>query len=171
VNFRGVTKTSRWSVLCFATLVLLTGCAIKTQKQPSEIDPLLHWQGKISAKVHSTPMRVFYADFDLDGSPISGTLALQAPLGIRIADMRWDSDAATLVASGKSQQFESLQSMVFYAVGVDLPVAYIFDWLEGKSTSHPNWQVDLSERANGRITAQKIAPEPKVDLKIFVEPN
>lgn len=171
MNFRGVTKTSKRSILCLATLVFLTGCATKLQKQPSEIDPLLHWQGKISAKVHSTPVRVFHADFDLDGSAISGTLALQAPLGIRIADMHWDSGLATLTASGKSQQFESLQSMVFHAIGVDLPVTYIFDWLEGKSTSHPNWQVDLSERANGRITAQKIAPEPKVDLKIFVEPN
>ena len=45
----------------------------------------------------------------------------------------------------------------------------MFDWLEGKATSSPGWQADLSALNQGTLVAKRVSPEPLVVLRIKLD--
>jgi outer membrane lipoprotein LolB len=50
--------------------------------------------------------------------------------------------------------------------GTPLPIAALFDWLQGRATEVPGWHVDLSQVAQGRLRAQRTSPPPAADLRV-----
>ena len=124
----------------------------------------------MALKVYATPVQAFSSDFALEGNGEAGSLSLHTPLGSTLAQMQWAPGVAKLTTTGEPQSFDSLQALVLQATGAELPVAALFDWLQGTPTAAPDWEVDLSQLPEGRLNAQrKAAALPAVDLKIILQ--
>jgi outer membrane lipoprotein LolB len=109
------------------------------------------------------------ASFELTGNPQTGSLTLFTPLGNTVAKLQWTPAQATLRTRGEPQHFGSLQALVQHATGTDIPIAALFAWLQGDQATAPGWEADLQARADGRISARKLAPEPAAELKVILD--
>ena len=159
-------------VLTFALLFaifLIAGCAHPTRASGSFNKSDAYWQGRLALKVHSTPEQAFSADFELQGNAEAGTLSFFYPLGSTAARLQWGPGGAQLQTTGEPQQFESLDALTLHTTGATLPVASLFAWLKGDEPPTPGWQVDLQGLPQGRLNAQRLAPEVPADLKIILE--
>ncbi len=112
----------------------------------------------------------FFAGFTLHGSAEQGGLSLQGPLGSTLAQLAWSNAGASLTASGKTQQFASLDAMAVQATGMPLPIAALFHWLAGQQTSASGWSADLSQLAQGRLLARR-HDAPQAVLRLVLEPS
>jgi len=162
-------QQSMHRLLLFA-IILIAGCAHNTGVNSTFNPQKTSWEGRLSLRVNSAQRQVLHAHFDLQGSPQMGTLRLATPLGTTLADMQWSANAATLQTGGKTQHFDSLPALVRHVTGTDLPITNLFAWLQGIALPAANWQVDLTEMASGRISAQRIATDSPADLKIILDP-
>lgn len=156
-------------VIFLIASIFIAGCAHPTRAIGPIDKDASYWQGRLALKVHSTPVQAFSADFELQGNAQAGTLSFFTPLGSTAARLQWDADSAQLQTTGEPQRFESLDALTLYTTGAILPVASLFAWLIGDAPPTPNWQADLRELAQGRLTAQRLAPEVPVDLKIILQ--
>nr|WP_315491078.1 lipoprotein insertase outer membrane protein LolB [uncultured Rhodoferax sp.] len=158
-----------WKSLFLFTIIFIAGCASTSgalrQKDQSES----FWQGRLSIKVHSTPVQAFAADFELQGNAEAGTLSFFTPLGSTAARLQWSAGGAQLQTTGDPQDFASLDALTLHTTGATLPIHSLFAWLTGNEPPTPGWQVDLRELVNGRIQAQRLVPEVPVDLKIILQ--
>lgn len=154
--------------LAFA-IVFIAGCASMTGARGPIGLQGSHWQGRLLLTVHSHPVQALSADFDLQGDAQMGVLAFFTPLGTTVARMQWGADGAYLQASGETQHFESLDALTLHTTGAVLPIASLFAWLKGIEPTTPGWQVDLRNLANGRLNAQRLAPETPAELKIILD--
>ncbi len=162
--------------LLLATL-LGAGCAHKTrptgindaQNELQKISQETFWAGRISLQIQSEPPQAFYASFELKGHADNGELALISPLGSILGMMRWTPLQATLEQGGSIQRFASTSELLAQATGAAVPVAALFDWLVGTNTAAPGWAADLTQQANGRISAKRTSPAPPVDLRIVLD--
>ena len=127
------------------------------------------WQGRLALKVHRTPVQAFSADFELQGNAEAGTLSFFTPLGSTAARLQWSAAGAQLQTTGEPQHFESLDALTLHTTGAILPIHSLFAWLKGNAPTTPGWQVDLHELADGRLTAQRLAPEVPADLRIILQ--
>ena len=127
------------------------------------------WTGRISLKVQSDPPQAFFAAFELNGRPDFGDLTLISPLGSILGIMRWTPTEATLEQNGSTKRFASTDDLLTQTTGAAVPVSALFDWLGGKNTPAPGWVPDLSQQANGRITAQRTDPAPPANLRIVLD--
>lgn len=152
----------------FATF-LIAGCATSTWAPATLPADSGRWQGRIAVKVASTPPQTISAQFELAGNATAGRMDLSTPLGTTIAQMQWSPQSADLLARGETRSFSSLIDMTSATLGAELPVTALFQWLQGQAVEAPGWQVNLSDWAQGRISAQRTAPSPQVDLKIILE--
>jgi outer membrane lipoprotein LolB len=118
--------------------------------------------------VFSKPVQAFSANFDLQGHPAKGELLLTSPLGTTLASMQWNEQAATLIANGARQSYNSLQELALHATGTDIPIASLFAWLAGRAQETPGWQADLTELPDGRLQAQHLE-EVQAELKIILD--
>ena len=157
----------RWLAAC-AVVCLLGGCASMNGRGGAQ-PQADHWQGRLAVTVHSTPSQAFSANFELQGNAQVGSLAFYTPIGSTAAQLRWDADGAQLQTSGEPQRFESLDALTQYTTGTSLPVASLFDWLHGNDVPTPGWQVNLQGLANGRLQAQRLAPQVPAELKIILD--
>lgn len=149
-------------------IFLIAGCAHKISANAT-FPAKMQWSGRLAIKVQSEPPQSFSADFELGGNPHHGLLVFFTPLGNTAAHLQWAPDTATLTADGKTRQFDSLATLIEQATGAELPVAALFDWLNGKATDAPGWTVDLSKLEQGRLQATRAAsPLPAVNLRILL---
>jgi outer membrane lipoprotein LolB len=158
----------RLAHLLFAALLLalLAGCATPQRPQAPTGSPV--WTGRLALTVEGG--QPFAAGFELKGGPEAGELSLTTPLGGTAGVLAWAPGSATLRSgNGKQRQFASLDALVADVTGTPLPVAALFDWLQGKATEVPGWQVDVSQVAQGRLRAQRSAPPPLADLRVAFE--
>ena len=155
-------------VIAFA-IVFIAGCAHPTRAGGPLDQKGSFWQGRLALKVHSTPEQAFSADFELQGNVEAGTLSFFTPLGSTAARMQWDASGAQLQTTGEPQRFSSLDALTLHSTGATLPINSLFAWLKGNELPTPGWQVDLHDLANGRLNAQRLAPEIPADLKIILE--
>lgn len=126
--------------------------------------------GRLAMSVQDRPEASFSAQFELRGTPQAGELSLLSPLGSALARLRWGPGDAVLEAAGRApQRFESLDAMLAQASGTPLPVAALFDWLEGRPTPVPGWEPDLSGLDAGRLRARRLDPPPQADLRVVLE--
>jgi outer membrane lipoprotein LolB len=123
----------------------------------------------MALKVMTHPPQAFSADFELDGDSRAGSLVLSTALGSTLARMRWDGSSATLQTQGAPEQFDSLASLLRHATGTDLPVAGLFAWLRGQIATVPEWEADLSQLDNGRLTARRSSALEPAELKIVLD--
>ncbi len=158
-----------WTAALSLAILLIAGCATPTGARGQIGLNDGYWQGRLALKVHNTPVQAFTADFELQGNAEAGTLSFFTPLGSTAARLQWTATGAQLQTTGEPQRFESLDALTLHTTGATLPVASLFAWLKGNEPPTPGWQVDLRELANGRLNAQRLAPEIPADLKIILQ--
>jgi outer membrane lipoprotein LolB len=153
--------------LLFATF-LIAGCAHPPGAEAQNHSPTQAWSGRISLQVQSEPVQAFFAGFELRGNPDQGELVLNSPLGTSLAVLRWSPGQAVLDSGGQIQRFESVDALLEKATGAAVPLPALFDWLAGRNTALAGWNADLTQHAEGRISASRIAPQPRTDLRIVL---
>ena len=156
-----------------AATFFIAGCAHKTGAKginsTENLAENVFWTGRISLQVQSEPVQAFFAGFELKGQADAGELTLISPLGSILGVMRWTPTQAVLDQGATIKRFASTDELLAQTTGAAVPVAALFDWLSGKNTSAPGWTADLSQQTNGRITAQRTEPEPRVNLRIVLD--
>ena len=101
----------------------------------------------------------------LEGDADEGRLALNSPLGTRLANLDWRPGLARLdMRDGRSPREAASLGMLLTHLdsGVgpldQLPLAALFAWLRGQDVQAGGWQADLSRRAEGRRNQPGIGP-------------
>jgi outer membrane lipoprotein LolB len=161
---------SRWAGWAAGlALMMLAGCA--TAPQPTGPADVMTgpWSGRLALRVQDKPAESFSAGFELKGNAQAGELSLYSPLGGMMALLDWQPGSATLRTGGEPRQFASVDSLVAQVVGEPIPVAALFDWLRGLDTHVPGWRADLSQLAQGRLSAKRLQPPPEADLRLVLE--
>ena len=111
-----------------------------------------------------------FAGFELSGHDQAGELNLFTPMGNTVASLRWTPHTATLQSNGETRQFDSLDALVREATGTAIPISALFQWLHGQDSVVAGWQADLSQLAQGRLTARRTYPGPGAELRLILEP-
>ena len=156
----------RFFWLCTAT-VLLQACATPKRIDLSGNEP--QWSGRMSLVINGSPAQQMSASFALSGQATQGQLDFFSPLGSTSASLRWSPDQALWLHDGKTQTFSSLAELTDKATGTNLPVAALFDWLQGRNTQAPGWQADLTQIEQGKISARRTQPLPEVSLRLILD--
>ena len=123
----------------------------------------------MAIRIESDQPQSFSAGFELVGNALVGELTLFTPLGSTAASLSWSSHAAVMRTNGEVRHFESLNALIKQAVGTEIPVAALFGWLAGEGVNASGWSADLSQRANGRITARQTESLPQAELRLVLE--
>lgn len=158
--------------LVILSTCLLAGCATPTptQLRPSEANwPSTEWQGRLSVTVMSTPPQAMSARFLLRGDARSGTLDLYSPLGTTVGALQWSPQQVQLSDGKQLQHFESLADLTEKVTGAALPMAAIFNWIQGKNDAVEGWQTDFTGAQPGSLVAQRTMPSPEVTLRIKLD--
>ncbi|MDB5857261.1 MAG: lolB [Ramlibacter sp.] len=159
-----MTRAWRWLGLALL-LAVLAGCA--TPRRAEAPPGVQVWSGRLALNVDGA--QPFSAGFELKGEPATGELTLFNPLGGTAGVLTWAPGSATLRTGRETRQFDSLEALAKEVTGTPLPIAALFDWLQGRATDVPGWQVDVSQVAQGRLRAQRTAPPPAADLRVAFE--
>jgi outer membrane lipoprotein LolB len=150
------------------TMFLIAGCTTPPRVTSQNDGKNSFWTGRISLQVQSEPPQAFFAGFELKGNPAQGELTLNSPLGNSLAVLRWSPQEAVLDSGNQIQRFASVDELMEKATGAAVPLPALFDWLDGKNTAAQGWSADLSQQAEGRISASRTTPQPRSDLRIVL---
>ena len=166
----------RWPPLLLACL--LAGCAVLAPPQAPGV-----LEGRLSLRVDGQPERSFSAGFALSGDARQGELLLSGPLGAGAARARWSAGQALLASGGQETAYANLDALAQAALGEALPMAALFDWLQGRAwpgapasardDGQPGfdqlgWRVDLAQWADGVLQARRQAA-PVVTVRLRLE--
>lgn len=91
-------------------------------------------------------------------------------MGTTLAQLQWSGSEAYLQQGQGAQRYASVSELTEQVTGSVLPVAALFDWLQGREHPTAGWQVDLSGMSQGLLNAQRTQPLPTVSLRIKLEP-
>ena len=151
--------------------VLLGGCAqpVRQLQPDATLSSSQHWSGRMGLQVQDSQQQSFSAGFELQGRPEQGTLLVFNPLGSIIARLQWTPAGATLQQGERITESQSLSELISLMTGSDIPVAALFDWLQGKNTEVSGWKTDLSNLAQGRLRADRFSPAPEASLRIVLD--
>jgi outer membrane lipoprotein LolB len=158
---------ARTGVAALGLALLLGACATP---QRAALPGETTWNGRLAVRVDSEPPQSFSAGFDLRGHPRAGELQLSSPLGNTLATVVWSRAGAVLQQGEQVTRRASLDELTTELGGTALPVAALFDWLQGRPTDSNGWQADLTQHAQGRITARRLQPAPSAELRIIFQP-
>lgn len=156
------------SIIIFAT-IFIAGCAAPTRAIVSNESEVSLWRGRLAVRVESEQPQAFSAGFELTGNAQAGELTLYTPLGNTAAALSWSPQTAVMRSNGDVRHFESLDALIKQAVGTEIPVVALFAWLAGDNMAVAGWSADLSDHANGRITARRTQPAPLAELRLVLE--
>lgn len=120
-------------------------------------------------RVDSDPPQSFAAAFELTGTAAAGELVLYTPIGTTLAVLTWAPQSALLRSNNETRSFDSLDALALQATGATIPIASLFDWLAGAATPAEGWQADVTQLANGRVMARRMAPLPSAELKLVLD--
>lgn len=160
----------RQAIAAAATLfgsAWLMGCA--TPPKPTVPEGAEAWAGRLSLQIDSDPPQHFSAGFELSGSERQGELVLSSPLGQQVASAQWGAAGAWLVQGELRQGYPDMDSLTAATTGTALPLGALFRWLRGEASRVDGWEADLSRHADGRLTARRTSPEPRVQLRIVFQ--
>jgi outer membrane lipoprotein LolB len=162
-------RVQRWAGAWLVALVLaLAGCV--TAPRPKTVDAQDGpWFGRLALSVQDKPGESFSAGFELKGSARAGELLLLSPLGGTVAVLDWQPGHARLQSNSRTREFDSVDALVAEVSGTAIPVHALFDWLRGVATPVDGWRADLSQLAQGRISAKRLDPPPEADLRVVLE--
>ena len=155
--------------------MLLAACAAVNPPAPPAAPvpptaPLRNWSGRLSLQVRAQPPQSFSAAFELKGGAQAGELVLSTPLGSTLGVLSWSPEGASLKTGSELRRFASVDSLFEQVTGTAVPVAALFDWLDGRNTPAQGWEADLSQAAGGRYLARRVAPAPVAELRIVLDP-
>ena len=171
VTYVGLIKRIALHLLVAAAVSTVVGCAQYSDRRarPGADNSAERWQGRIAVVVESSPKQAFSANFDLQGDSQSGQMELSTPLGTSLARLQWSTQDAHLEAGGTTRAYPSLRELTLAAMGAELPLDALLQWLRGVPATSEGWQSDLREFESGRFNAQRLTPEPRVNLKIILD--
>lgn len=151
----------------------IAACAHKTgatgQNSVSSKSAQGPWSGRISLKIQSEPPQAFFAGFELKGQVETGELTLINPLGSILGVIKWSLAGATFESAQAPKRFASVDELLAQTTGAAVPIAALFNWLAGVQTQLDGWTADLSQRAEGRIVANRQTPAPQVQLRLILD--
>jgi outer membrane lipoprotein LolB len=161
-----------FSAILLASL-LTVGCAVKSRSALTPNTDTLIWSGRLSVQIQpeqpQSQAQSFAAAFELAGNAQTGELTLFTPLGTTAAALSWSNHTAALHSHGDVQYFDSLDTLIRQELGTAIPVAALFAWLAGDNMEVAGWSADLTQHANGRITARRLQPTPMAELRLVLE--
>jgi len=176
------------SALCLA--LLLQACVSHPPPLPGHV-----YAGRLAVRTDAAPglpARSTSGQFELSGNASSGQLILTSPIGTTVARARWSDPVGTqgvpsrieLEADGATTRYPTLEDMMQRAIGDQLPLPAMFDWLSGRpwpaaparrsadgaSFDQLGWHVDLSQLADNRlIDAQRPLPAPALHVRVKLD--
>lgn len=151
-----------------AATILLAACAVPTRVSGT-MDTENTWRGRLHVQVQGNPPQSLSAAFELRGDAQNGSLSLTSPLGTTLAEAQWSPQDALWRTPGETRHFATMEQMSTQLAGTALPLAALFDWLQGRPTPANGWEADLADLPQGRIRAQRLAPAPTAQLRIVLE--
>ena len=162
----------RWLTwLCATALLLASGCASPppAAPMPTSVPAAAGpWSGRLSLQVESEPPQGFHAGFELLGSAQAGELKLYTPLGATLASARWSADSALLLRGDEIHAYPDLATLTAALTGAALPVAELFEWLQGRHAQAIGWSVELGAN-DGRVRASRSEPAPPATLRLILD--
>lgn len=139
--------------------------------------------GRLSVRVDARgnePAQAVNASFELLGDARDGGLNLSTPFGSTLAQARWGRGEVLLKTSQGQSRYADLDALTRDALGVELPVAALYDWLRGRpwpgAPSQPSvtpgdlgfeqlgWVVDLARFDEAWVSARREQP-PAVTVR------
>lgn len=144
-------------------LALLTACSTPAPRNSTSLS------GRWALTVQSEPPSQYSAQFEWQGDAQRGELWLTSPLGSTLAHLSWAPGQARLTQSGRVQSAESPEQLLEALAGVRLPMPTLLDWLQGRPSPLPGWQVDLSGQAGGRLVFTRLSPPPVAQLRLVLD--
>ena len=173
-----------------ALALLLQACATHPPPLPGHV-----YSGRLAVRTDAAPglpSRAVSGQFELSGNASSGQLILTSPIGTTVARARWSDPRGSqgvpsrieLEADGATTHYATLEDMMQRAIGDQLPLAAMFDWLAGHpwpaapvqhgaadgSFDQLGWHVDLSQFAgNQLIAAQRPQPAPTLHVRVKLD--
>ena len=179
MNMSFISKLSHTYRLVIAGIfvVFLTACT--TPEQLKNTDETMYFAGRLSLteitenhNIAQQNTQSWTAHFELAGAPEQGQLMLYTPVGTTVAKVVWQSRRAQVETSdGKVEYFNGLDELSHAYFQQNIPIAALFDWLQGKPTQQhiTGWEVDLSRAERGIIKAERRTPQPRVTLRAVVD--
>jgi outer membrane lipoprotein LolB len=153
---------------------LMAGCA--SPPKPVSTAEVPAWSGRLSIKIDATDTvtaQQTSAGFTLTGSATAGQLDLFTPLGGKAAEVTWGAGFATITDGKLGRRFPDLETAIESVTGANVPIANLFDWLQGKQNkaleASMGWEADLTRLADGRIVATRLQPLPRIELRVVLE--
>ncbi len=173
-----------------ALALLVQACATHPPPLPGHV-----YSGRLAVRTDAAPnwpARSVTGQFELSGNASSGQLILTSPIGTTVARARWSDPVGSqgapskieLEADGTTTHYATLEEMMQRAIGDQLPLPAMFDWLSGRpwpdapverGTTGPTfdqlgWHVDLSQLADNRlIDAQRALPAPTLHVRVKLD--
>ena len=173
-----------------ALALLAQACATHPPPLPGHV-----YSGRLAVRTDAAPnwpARSVTGQFELSGNASSGQLILTSPIGTTVARARWSDPVGSqgapskieLEADGTTTHYATLEEMMQRAIGDQLPLPAMFDWLSGRpwpdapverGTTGPTfdqlgWHVDLSQLADNRlIDAQRALPAPTLHVRVKLD--
>jgi len=167
-----------------AAALVLSGCASLKHQQASVGEGDLHLSGRLSVQVAGAvggKASGGNGAFELSGQPKAGQLELSTPLGSLVARAVWRDGDVRLQTPEDERRFDDLDALTREMLGEAIPVAALFDWLQGRpwpQAAHTaqgttgfeqlGWEIDLSRFGEGLFVASRKA-EPAVTLKARID--
>lgn len=173
-----------------ALALLLQACATHPPPLPGHV-----YSGRMAVRTEAAadrPARSVSGQFELSGNASSGQLILTSPIGTTVARARWSDPVGLLgepsrielEADGRTTQYATLADMMQRAIGDQLPLPAMFDWLAGQpwpaalvrqsadggSFDQLGWHVDISSLASSQlIDAERALPTPPLHVRIKLD--
>ena len=155
-----------WFVMLIS---MLSACATDMKPKMPTAERSQEWSGRISLQVQADPPQQLNASFALQGGAQKGQLDVFSPFGTTLATMQWTPQEAWLHQGNQQQRFASIAVLTERLTGAQLPIAELFDWLNGEPTAVDGWQTDVSQLGRGWLIATRTSPVPSVLLKIKLD--
>jgi outer membrane lipoprotein LolB len=162
----------RRRIALLAAPLLLTACAAVQPPAPAATGTLV--SGRLAVRAESTDgaaPRSLTAAFELQGTAQQGRLDLSTPLGSLLARAHWAPDQVVLTTPEGEARFADLDGLSREVLGESVPIAALFDWLQGRPwpqapslpTQAPEpsgfrqlgWRVDLARFNDAFVQAER----------------
>lgn len=130
-------KSANLLLTLVGSLLLLSGCASwydvnvaqpASYHQPLNLDESYNISGRFSIV---TPQKDYYGNFNWQHESQNDVLDFMSPLGNTVAQIRVESNIASLNNGNQEYSGQNLDSMMQEQLGFTLPIAYLHYWIQG----------------------------------------